>query len=164
MYSAFLFLLLVFFSLFNCILSVLIASKMKREPKTSFWVHLWLQNEHFSELGNRTSISLFVVVLVTILTPHDERLRILSWHVYTSTLMVTDILSSTGSISVPEQLVHPDLNLWCTWSHFLYMLEVRHRSLMKHFKNINVGSNHCFMPIRIQILGLIQDFNNFIFI
>jgi hypothetical protein len=42
--------------------------------------------------------------------------------------------------------------------------EVRNIFSIEHFKNVNVGINHRFIPLMIHIPDLIQNFNNFIVI
>jgi hypothetical protein len=77
---SFIFLLLAIFSGFNCLLSALISSKRKRKAhilrpgsRFGFKARLFL----LFELGNCSAISLVVVVLVIIVTPHVVCPRIL---------------------------------------------------------------------------------------
>jgi hypothetical protein len=82
--SAFLFLLLAVFSGFNSLLSALIS--LKKRPKTSFQVQLWLQSKPFLlfKFGDCSAISCVVVVLVTIVKPHVGPLMILRRLAYTT--------------------------------------------------------------------------------
>jgi hypothetical protein len=83
--SAFLFLLFAVSSGFNCFLSALISSKRKAKdffPGSAFGfkASLFL----LFKFGNCSAISCFVVVLVTIVTPHVGPLMILRRLAYTT--------------------------------------------------------------------------------